>query len=228
MAILSRVWSFASILCVPLVLVMFAVRIVMLPIFMQLEYARPNFAPDYYGFTAEDRLNWAPLGIAYLFSGDDALLDKQLPGEKCFPPSGTTCPMFNTREREHMRDVRTVSDLFFAAGLCAVLLLFAHAVFDHLMHFHRFLMAVKIGALTTILLIVTIAVAVVVAWDALFTTFHDLFFASGTWVFYYSDTLIRLYPEQFWMDASIAVGGIALAVAITILLLPRRFFSSVA
>ena len=32
------------------------------------------------------------------------------------------------------------------------------------------------------------------------------FFEDGTWQFYYTDTLIRLYPEQFWFDASLTVG----------------------
>jgi integral membrane protein (TIGR01906 family) len=45
-----------------------------------------------------------------------------------------------------------------------------------------------------------------------FTLFHALFFKGDTWLFEYSDTLIRLFPLQFWEDvfiwvAVIVVGG---------------------
>jgi integral membrane protein (TIGR01906 family) len=62
-------------------------------------------------------------------------------------------------------------------------------------------------------------VSAVVAWDTFFTAFHQLFFAGGTWVFAYSDTLIRLFPEQFWFDAALTVGGLTLLGALALLLL---------
>jgi hypothetical protein len=40
-------------------------------------------------------------------------------------------------------------------------------------------------------------------------------------VFYYSDTLIRLFPERFWRDAFIAVGLLAAAQAAALLYLSR-------
>jgi uncharacterized membrane protein len=52
---------------------------------------------------------------------------------------------------------------------------------------------------------------------AFFTGFHALFFTGDSWLFEYSDTLIRLFPLRFWQDtflfaAAIAVlGGLGLA-----------------
>jgi uncharacterized membrane protein len=43
-----------------------------------------------------------------------------------------------------------------------------------------------------------------------FVAFHNVFFEPGTWVFYYSDTLIRLFPERFWRDIFLYVGGFAI------------------
>ena len=47
---------------------------------------------------------------------------------------------------------------------------------------------------------------------AFFEGFHSLFFEGDSWLFQYSDTLIRLFPLRFWQDtflfaALIAVGG---------------------
>ena len=33
-----------------------------------------------------------------------------------------------------------------------------------------------------------------------------MFFAAGTWRFPFSDSLIRLYPEQLFVDASLVIG----------------------
>jgi uncharacterized membrane protein len=50
---------------------------------------------------------------------------------------------------------------------------------------------------------------VLLAFGVIFVAFHQVFFESGTWTFFYSDTLIRLFPERFWRDTFIAVGVLA-------------------
>ena len=44
---------------------------------------------------------------------------------------------------------------------------------------------------------------------------HDLLFPPGTWIFPFSDTLIRLFPEQFWRDALAALAGTLLGPGAT-------------
>ena len=50
--------------------------------------------------------------------------------------------------------------------------------------------------------------------------FHELFFSGGSWLFLYSDTLIRLFPLPFWQDAFLfagvldVLGGLVLALAL--------------
>jgi integral membrane protein (TIGR01906 family) len=72
------------------------------------------------------------------------------------------------------------------------------------------------GGILTVLLIVLGLGTVVFAFDWLFTQFHNLFFASGTWTFPTSDTLIRLYPYEFWIDVFAFVFGLTLLEAILI------------
>ena len=43
-----------------------------------------------------------------------------------------------------------------------------------------------------------------------FTLFHRLFFQGDSWLFEYSDTLIRLFPLRFWQDVFLSVMGLIL------------------
>jgi integral membrane protein (TIGR01906 family) len=65
-----------------------------------------------------------------------------------------------------------------------------------------------------IALVVAGAVAVL-AFDAAFEVFHRLFFGAGTYTFDpRTDHLVQLFPEQFWSDTALAVGVVAIAVAL--------------
>ena len=46
--------------------------------------------------------------------------------------------------------------------------------------------------------------------DEFFVLFHSLFFEGNSWLFYFSDTLIRLFPIRFWQDALLWAAVIAL------------------
>ncbi|MFN2195842.1 MAG: DUF1461 domain-containing protein, partial [Anaerolineales bacterium] len=49
---------------------------------------------------------------------------------------------------------------------------------------------------------------VLIAFGVIFVWFHEIFFQPGTWTFYFSDTLIRLFPERFWRDTFLIVAGL--------------------
>ncbi len=55
---------------------------------------------------------------------------------------------------------------------------------------------------------------------AFFSGFHALFFEGDSWLFAYSDTLIRLFPLRFWQDTFLfatliaVAGGLGLALGI--------------
>ncbi len=70
------------------------------------------------------------------------------------------------------------------------------------------------GGVLTIALIAAGLIAVVTSFNWLFTQFHALFFEGDSWIFLYSDTLIRLFPIQFWTTAFVIVFGGALLEAI--------------
>lgn len=199
----------------PFLVVMIFVRLVMTPLFPQFEYNRPDFPTDYYGFTVQDRLNYFPYAIQYLLNGDDI----SFLGNLHFPDGRE---MYNTRELHHMRDVKTVTQYAYLSavigGILAVLIIacFWRSNRSALRY------ALLNGSRLTIGIILAIVIIAVTSWETFFTTFHQLFFAGGTWQFEYSDTLIRLFPEQFWFDASLIIGGGTLLVALITMFLTLR------
>ncbi len=215
---LKRVAYWIIVFTLPVVLLILASRLVMTPTFLTLEYTRAGFPPDRYGFTVQDRLVYGALGLQYLLERRPIrfLAEQTLPGDRCFPPQAGECPMFNDRELQHMVDVQNVTWMLFTVAAAAVALcVIAMGVLWQ--HRSLLLAAVDIASITLIVAVVTVAVTVIFAWDVFFDTFHALFFEDGTWRFLYSDTLIRLYPEQFWMDAAIAIGALSVAFAVVIL-----------
>ena len=86
----------------------------------------------------------------------------------------------------------------------------------------RFWKALSTGGWITIGLILAILAAIMIDFDALFRGFHAIFFTGDTWLFYTSDTLIRLFPEKLWSDAFIFMGVFTLIGAIFLaLILPK-------
>lgn len=198
---------------VPVLLVLLSVRLVMTPVYLQIAYARPGFPEDFYGFSQEDRLNYAPYALNYLLNGAGI----HYLGDLVFP-DGT--PLYNERELRHMEDVKVVTRaayLVLVVGLVSTLALLVMAVpAPGLRPAVR--SGLRSGAVITLAAVGAIIVLAVAAWDTFFTAFHNIFFESGTWRFLYSDTLIRLFPEAFWFDAALTIGGLTTTGALVILL----------
>ena len=71
--------------------------------------------------------------------------------------------------------------------------------------------AIQSGGLLTSGMILAVALLAVFAWQFWFDTFHLIFFKPGSWLFSYSDTLIRLFPVAFWFDATLTISVLSLA-----------------
>jgi integral membrane protein (TIGR01906 family) len=66
-----------------------------------------------------------------------------------------------------------------------------------------------------LLLMLVLTIGLAFSFRYVFVGFHRIFFEGDTWLFQYSDTLIRLFPERFWRDAFVfvvvlTVGGVGL------------------
>jgi uncharacterized membrane protein len=80
-----------------------------------------------------------------------------------------------------------------------------------------------LGARLTLILMAVLLGLVVLAFPLLFEFgFHRVFFEGGTYLFYYTDTFIRLFPLRFWRDAFGLLLVITLAEAAIIVALARK------
>jgi integral membrane protein (TIGR01906 family) len=75
------------------------------------------------------------------------------------------------------------------------------------------------GSIVTLVIIIGLGVLAFLGWEQFFTEFHRIFFASGSWTFALEDTLIRLFPGQFWIDAGIVIAALVLLTAIITMIL---------
>lgn len=205
----------------PILLILLSVRLVMTPLFLQFEYTRSGFPDDIYGFTTEDRLQYGPLGVEYLLNNEsiDFLKEQRLPIEKCWnPPSSATtdCAMFNSLELRHMEDVKIVTSTAFIISVIVGVVTITAGLWMLKTNPQQLWRALFSGSMLTLAIIIGIVVIAVAMWQRFFDLFHELLFEDGTWQFFYSDTLIRLYPEQFWFDAALTIGAITVTGAILI------------
>lgn len=196
-------------------LIMIGVRLVMTPLFLDIEYYRPGFPPDPYGFTTAERVIHGREAVAYLLNGEDITFL----GDLTFPDGAT---LFNTRELQHMRDVKSVTQLAYVSAVVVGVLYVAALYSLYRANRGRLANTLRCGAITTLVMIVSVVVLAAVGWEFFFVAFHELFFADGTWYFPYSDTLIRLFPEQFWFDAALTIGGLTIFGAGLLYFVSRR------
>ncbi len=192
----------------PVFLLMTAIRLVMNPLYPQIEYHMPGFPADPYGFTLQERLHYAQLSINYLLNGAGI----SFLGNLTFPDGS---PLFNERELSHMLDVKVLVQHMITWWWILLIGLLVLAVWAWRGKWLRkYLLGLSTGGWIAVGLVVAILMAVATNFSALFTSFHEVFFTGNSWLFYYTDTLIRLFPMRFWSDAFILVGGFTLMVGV--------------
>ena len=208
----TTILSLLVAILVPIALIGLGLRVLLTPLFLQIEYNMPYFPPDEYGFTKEDRLKWAPYALDYLVNNEDISYLGNLEFD-----DGTS--LYNERELSHMDDVKLVTQgalRVWYAALALLLLLGVWAWFGGWWQGYRLGLRrggwLMIGLAVTIGLIVVVGIAINpnVFWS-FFAGFHALFFEGDSWIFLFSDTLIRLFPIRFWQDAFLWAAAIALA-----------------
>jgi integral membrane protein (TIGR01906 family) len=75
--------------------------------------------------------------------------------------------------------------------------------------------AVRRGAAGLAVAIAIIGAVSIVAFDAAFEAFHQLFFAAGTYLFDPATSrLVQLFPDRFWSETTLAVGAVGLVLAL--------------
>lgn len=210
---MTRLASLLVTLTTPVLLVLFNVLLVMTPFWQSAAYTRPGFPRDSYGFSTSERIELATRVTGWLGSDEDveALADLSFADGR---------EVFNAREMRHLRDVKLLTGQVYRlaiAGLALFAVGSAICLRDGVLR-----QALQRAARLVLAILLAILVFSAASWDLAFTEFHRLFFASGTWYFAYSDTLIRLFPERFWVDALLTLAGLTALQALILIWLTNR------
>lgn len=210
--VLPRVMQVLLAVFFPVILLVLAVRVVATPLFLWVEYYRPGFPGDGYGFNTDDRITYGSYVVDYLSNWAGPRYLGDLVGR-----SGDA--LFQSEEVSHMADVKLVFLSALAAGFLLILLSIVAVVYLKRRSTGGVRRGLFAGSIVTLVLILGLGTLAVLGWQQFFTEFHRLFFANGTWTFALEDTLIRLFPAQFWMDAGIVIGALVLIISLVTLVL---------
>ncbi len=206
-------WVVAIVTLVALVLT--AVRILLVHPFLPFEYSMPGFPPDPYGFSKTDRLYWSGIALDYLLNaeGIDFL------GNLRFQDGSA---VYNERELSHMVDVKIALQNALKVWMVSLGLLAVLGVWAWRSRWaDEFKRGLRLGGWLSVFFVAGVIVVVLLSFGAFFVGFHEVFFQPGTWMFYWSDTLIRLFPERFWRDIFIYIGILTAGLGLLVVFLAR-------
>ena len=154
----------------------------------------------------------------------NAILHDLVLGPPDFAVEVNGVAVLEERERGHMRDVRTVFAGFAVLALGAtVLLIGLVAGARRRGQPERAWAAVSSGMRWLIGGIVVAGVISAAAFDAVFETFHQVFFPGGNYTFDpRTDHLVQLFPFAFWSETTIVLGAVILALAAVLAVVTGR------
>lgn len=213
----KRLLTLIITLALPFLLVVSSIRILWNDGVVYLEYNRPGFPPDVYGFTLEQRTALALTGLHSVLPQSEGI--RLL--EQAKLPDGSAA--FNEREIKHMTDVRILIGAVYPIQLIGIVAIILLPIVLHRSTRWRDAIpsGLRTGAILTLALLAALILYIVLNFDSFFLTFHRLFFEGDTFMFRFDDTLIRLYPEQLWSDAFISIGVMTAVMAIGLLVISQ-------
>ncbi len=201
---LTQILKLLIILLIPIFIISGTARLLATDPYLAFEYGKTSFPPDSFGYTQQERFELASSNIHYVRA--------HLPGDALATQTLSGAPVYNQREVIHMVDVRAVFQAVFRVWqVTLILILLLGFILRRSGERTTLASAIQSGGLLTSGIILSIALLAIFAWQFWFEMFHLFFFDPGSWLFSYSDTLIRLFPVEFWFDATLTISVLSLA-----------------
>ena len=230
MKYLYKVLSWIVALILPVVIVLGVVRFVINPWYLVFEYHTPGFPNDPYGFSLQDRLQYGKIAVNYLVNSADIsfLGDLRFPEGEQTPDAScqfmNDCThLYNDRELEHMLDVKNVVRGAMTVLEISIIFLIILTIWAWFGKWRlEYLKGLERGGILVLVFIGIIIISALTIFNYIFVLFHEIFFKAGTWSFLYSDTLIRLFPERFWQDTFLVVGGLSVGLGLLTFFVARK------
>lgn len=212
----TRILKTLLVLATPIILLLGSARLLVTDAYLTFEYGKSSFPSDSYGFTPQQRFILASTNIHYVRA--------HLPNDELSKQTLNGVPVYNEREVAHMADVKAVFQVILSVWRVGfVLFLLLGFVFWQNGEQMTFASAIQSGGLFTSGVILAIALLALFAWQTWFDVFHRFLFVPGSWLFSYSDTLIRLFPIKFWFDATMTISILSLIAGLIVAFLGRQW-----
>ena len=181
-----------------------AVQLLATDSYLAFEYDKASFPSDPFGYNQQQRFILASTNIHYVRA--------HLPGNELSKQFLNGLPVYNPREVSHMADVQAVFQSVLRVWQAAfILLILLSFILWKKGERKALASAIQSGGLLTSGVILSIALLAILGWEFWFNTFHLFFFKPVSWLFSYSDTLIRLFPVEFWFDGTLTISVLSLA-----------------
>jgi integral membrane protein (TIGR01906 family) len=161
---------------------------------------------------------WTGYSEADLQAATNAILADLVVGPPDFDVQVAGAPVLDDRERGHMRDVRSVFGGLAVAAIISTIVLVVAAIGrrDRAATWR----AVGRGAAVLAVAVVSLGIVALVAFDTLFTVFHEVLFPAGSYDFDpATERLVQLFPFQFWQESAIVVGIVIIAISAVVALI---------
>ena len=129
-------------------------------------------------------------------------------------------PFYSEREILHMIDVKRLMARTFDAGWAALGFIVAFVAVTAWRSRGRVLSALARSTLSACgvvaLLVVVLGVIGIAGFDSAFRNFHLLFFTNDLWQLSSRDGLIQLFPQRFFFDTTMLIGGVTLTFVVVV------------
>lgn len=211
MAVLRVVLVMLFILALPVWLISSNVRVAVSRTAL-FEY---GFRKNVTGFTTGigdvDLLRVARGFVAYFNSAEEPMnLEVTVDGSKR--------QLFNAKEVAHLKDVKSIIQLFYRVQTMALAYMLGYFAVSYALKSRSRIPGVGsllvVSSAATIAVLALAGVGLFVGFDALFLQFHLLSFSNNLWQLDPStDYLIRLFPREFFFDASLFIAGATIVEA---------------
>jgi hypothetical protein len=187
-----------------------AFRVLATGTFVRVELGRDGFPPDAYGLTTDQRQTLALAASARSSPGSEGVVLL----ERARLPNGARA--FGVRELAHMRDVRRLYGIALRAQLVALVLIGALGLGLARTRLRPSSARPPRRCRRTLVIAVLAVPLILLGFDGFFVPLPRGLLLGDSWRFNNADTLIRIYPEQFWQDVSRLAAAIAVAQALVL------------
>ena len=214
MGILPRLASVVFIVALPLFLVTTNVRFLAGDVWLYERGLRKYDAEQTTGVSLAD-LDRASGEIVSYFENDAGTL------RILVTENGEEVSLFNARETEHMRDVKTLMRFIFRVNEVTLAIVISYVAARYLWAREASLRSLAREALFGFAWAGAVFAALVViaamGFDAFWTRFHETVFRNNLWQLNPdTDHLIQMFPESFWQETSLFLAAMTAAEVIVI------------